>query len=36
VYLVVQGANNDMPMSREAEVALQDKWVRMRKAGNAA
>eukprot|EP00775_Hariotina_reticulata_P010232 gene10232-10392_t len=30
------GANNDMPMSREAEVALQDKWVRMRKAGNSA
>jgi hypothetical protein len=34
--LLLQGTNHEMPMSREAETAIQNKWVEMRQHAQSA
>jgi hypothetical protein len=36
LLLLLQGTNHEMPMSREAEQAIQNKWVEMRQHAQSA
>jgi hypothetical protein len=36
LLLLPQGTNHEMPMSREAEQAIQNKWVEMRQHAQSA
>jgi hypothetical protein len=36
LLVLLQGTNHEMPMSREAEQAIQNKWVEMRQHAQSA